>query len=288
MEGYYEHERDAETFPSCWMSENNTCLPHFHSSVEITYVLEGTIDFILNGRGGAARAGQVVVAPSYTVHCFTTQETSRSIVLLAPLDYVPSFRRHTAHRTFAGSVWDDTDPQHELLRCMRRLCTLCSMDGREPPELLTTGCRCTVLGVREEGLGLKPGEEGADAFLARDILQYLDRHYRFDVTLETLAEQFGYSKSRFSHLFHDYFGCGIPEYVNTLRCRRAALQLTQESVSLTTAAMNAGFESMRTFYRSFKRVFGVSPSEYLKKNGGRPSRDMLHNPFYLSGGTLPP
>ena len=68
----------------------------------------------------------------------------------------------------------------------------------------------------------------------------------------------------------------------------AALQLTQESVSLTTAAMNAGFESMRTFYRSFKRVFGVSPSEYLKKNGGRPSRDMLHNPFYLSGGTLPP
>ena len=65
---------------------------------------------------------------------------------------------------------------------MRRLCTLCSMDGREPPELLTKGCLYTVLGVLEEGLGLKPGEEGTDAFLARDILQYLDRHYRFDVT----------------------------------------------------------------------------------------------------------
>ena len=41
MEGYYEHNRDTETFPSCWVSENNTCLPHFHSSVEITYVLGG-------------------------------------------------------------------------------------------------------------------------------------------------------------------------------------------------------------------------------------------------------
>ena len=110
MEGYYEHNRDTETFPSCWVSENNTCLPHFHSSVEITYVLGGTIDFILNGRGGTACAGQVVVAPSYTVHCFTTQGTSRSIVLLAPLDYVPSFRRHTAHRTFAGSVWGRHGP----------------------------------------------------------------------------------------------------------------------------------------------------------------------------------
>ncbi len=285
MDGYYEHFRDVDKWPSCWKSENNTCFPHFHSCVEITYVLEGKIDFILNGRGGTAGPRQVIAAPSYTVHCFSTPESSRSIVLTIPLDYVPSFRKLIERRTFSTLVWTDDEPESELLHGMEMLARLCSVDCRKPPELLTKGYLYTVLGILTERLGLSENREGTDAFLARDILQYLDTHYRFDVTLETLAARFGYSKSRFSHLFHAYFGCGIPEYVNTLRCRSAALLLTQESASLTSAAMNSGFESMRTFYRCFKKSFGISPSEYLQAKRGEEHADMLHNPFFLSGGS---
>ncbi len=286
MDGYYEHSRDVEKTPSCWRSVNNTCFPHFHSCVEITYVTEGSLDYVLNGHGGTARAGQVIVAPSYTVHYFNTPQSSGSIVLTVPLDYVPSFRKLIARRTFCRLIWDDPDPQSELLHSLEKLTELCTMKGGNPPELRTKGYLYTVLGILTDCLGLTENEEGTDAFLARDILQYLDQHYRFDVTLETLAARFGYSKSRFSHLFHAYFGCGIPEYINTLRCRSAALLLTQESASLTSAAMNSGFESMRTFYRSFKKSFGISPSEYLREKRGREPDDMLHNPFYLSGGVL--
>lgn len=286
MDGYYEHSRDVEKYPSCWHSVDNTCFPHFHSCVEITYVTEGEIDFVLNGHRGTAKARQVIAAPSYTVHYFSTPESSRSIVLTVPLDYVPSFRKLIARRTFRNLIWTDPDPESELLHGMEKLTELCTVHSDAPPELLTKGYLYTVLGILADRLGLTESQEGTDAFLARDILQYLDQNYRSDVTLEKLAARFGYSKSRFSHLFHAYFGCGIPEYVNTLRCRSAALLLTQESASMTSAAMNSGFESMRTFYRCFKKSFGISPSEYLRERRGQEPDDLLYNPFYLSGGVL--
>ncbi len=264
MEGYYEHSRDIEIYPSCWYSIDNACFPHFHSSMEIVYVLEGEIEYTLNGHGGTAGPFQVITATSYTVHYYATPVSSKSIVLTVPLDYVPSFRKLLSRQTLVRTLWEEPEGERELLRRLDKLAQICDVHGKKPPELLAKGYLYTVLGILAENLGFAERKEGGDAFLAKDILQFLDRNYRFDMTLETLAAKFGYSKSRFSHLFHSYFGCGIPEYVNTLRCRNAALLLTQEEASMTSAAMNSGFESMRTFYRSFKRAFGISPSEYLR------------------------
>lgn len=265
MDGYYEHSRDSEKYPCCWELVNNTCFAHFHSCVEIVYVTEGEMEFTLNGQSGIARENQVILVPSYVVHYYTTPGSSRSIVLTVPLDYVPSFRKLLAHRTFRKQLWEEPpEGEREILHSLEKLRGVCSSMGRKPPELFAKGYLYTVLAILSEHLELTEPAGEIDTSLVRNILVYLDANYRYDITLETLAARFGYSKSRFSHLFHTYFGCGIPEYVNNLRCRNAALLLTQESVSLTDAALTSGFESMRTFYRSFKKTFGVSPSEYLR------------------------
>ena len=81
-----------------------------------------------------------------------------------------------------------------------------------------------------------------------------------------LYTSFGYSKSRFSHLFHEYFGSGISEYVNTLRCKAAAEALARHEVSMVEIAMGVGFESARTFYRAFKRCYGMTPSQYASRH----------------------
>ncbi len=289
MDGYYENLRDSLKYPSCWKTTNDACFAHFHSSIEIVYVTEGELEFTLNGHSSVAQKDQIFLVPSYTVHYYATPRSSKSIVLTIPLDFVPSFRKLLQHKTFRESIWQEPEGQRELLGWMEKLVTVCPKQEIWPPDLFSKtlnptktrdvlnavpvemtelsqlfakGYLYSLLAILSENLGLTEVKEKNDASTMRDILRYLDANYRSDVTLDTLAARFGYSKSRFSHLFHAYFGCGIPEYVNTLRCRNAAFLLTQESISLTDAALTSGFESMRTFYRSFKRTFGVSPGDY--------------------------
>lgn len=121
----------------------------------------------------------------------------------------------------------------------------------------------TILGILTQRLGLCEREQNRQNDLAKEILVYLQENFLLPLTLESVAEHFGYSKSRFSHIFNSFFGCGINQYISSLRCRKAA-SLAEESMPLIDAAMNSGFDSMRTFYRSFKAQFGITPSEYCK------------------------
>ncbi|MBQ4551857.1 MAG: helix-turn-helix transcriptional regulator, partial [Clostridia bacterium] len=76
------------------------------------------------------------------------------------------------------------------------------------------------------------------------------------------ARQFGYSKSRFSHLFNETLGCPPGAFINALRCQHAARAMLESDQPLLEIAMNAGFECPRTFYRVFKQYYGVTPTQY--------------------------
>lgn len=59
--------------------------------------------------------------------------------------------------------------------------------------------------------------------------------------MEALAKQFGYSKSRFSHLFNEALGCPPSAFINALRCQHAARTMLESDQPLLEIAMNAGF-----------------------------------------------
>ena len=82
--------------------------------------------------------------------------------------------------------------------------------------------------------------------------------------MDALARHFGYSRSRFSRLFHDHLGCSMIEYLSVLRCREAAQLLLESDMTMLDIAMKVGFECLRTFYRAFKACYGVTPSQYVR------------------------
>jgi AraC-like DNA-binding protein len=92
-----------------------------------------------------------------------------------------------------------------------------------------------------------------------------------DTSARALAAGAGLSESRFLHVFKESTGTPLRRYLLWLRLQRAAgLMLTEQS--LTDAAFAAGFSDAAHMSRTFRRLFGVTPSELMRSH---PQTDSL-------------
>lgn len=257
--GIYEHTRDNDRSPACWRRRDNECFPHFHSALELVYVRGGAMEATLAGRHYSVAARELLVVPAYTVHLYASPGASETYVLIVPSDYSSAFQKALAGRTFSPQVLADDGDTREISRCMKEL-----MGRRAAGSVAGRGYLYVILGILLERVPLVDTARQAKSGQIQRILEYLHRNSRSPLTLGRIATEFGYSDSRFSHIFNENVGCSLSHYLNTLRCRDAAALLLERDLSVLDAAMAAGFESMRTFYRSFRRCFGVTPSQYLE------------------------
>lgn len=261
MQGMYETFRDNDRFPVLWNCNNVSCLPHFHSSLEFSYILKGPEEAMVNGKIFSIQEGQLFMVSSYTSHCYTLKNSaSKSIMLIVPLDFVPLYAPLFSKKVFSQCISGNKSLNLEILHCLKMMLTLGPCD--EQNENLMRSYIYVILGLLIQRVGLS--DTPKDKFLTRDVLVYLQNNYLYPITLESIARQFGYSKYRFSHIFNQNIGCSLAQYVGSIRARHAANLLRESDSPLLEIALNSGFDSIRTFYRCFKNCFGMTPTEYRK------------------------
>lgn len=59
----------------------------------------------------------------------------------------------------------------------------------------------------------------------------------------------------------------MSSYINLVRLQQMMKKAKRKSdVNITELAYECGFDSLSTFYRYFKKVYGINPTEALKEN----------------------
>lgn len=92
-------------------------------------------------------------------------------------------------------------------------------------------------------------------------LGYIKNHLSEQMTLHEMAKRTAMSKSSFCESFRKITGETFNKYLNRERVEAAAA-LIKSGKLVFEAAMEVGYGDSSTFYRNFKKHFGVSPSEY--------------------------
>ncbi|PJZ44424.1 AraC family transcriptional regulator [Leptospira brenneri] len=85
------------------------------------------------------------------------------------------------------------------------------------------------------------------------------------IGLNQIAFFTGYSDWHFHRLFKSIQGENVKEYIRRLRLEKAAYELKITNFPIIEIAMEAGFLSHEAFSKAFKRVMGLTPSEFRKK-----------------------
>lgn len=258
MKGFYEAIRND--IHSIEIIERAGCSAHFHAQVEVLCVTDDDFYVTINGETQLLHAGDVCVSGSYDVHTYTAAgKSDKALVLIFPLEYLQRFLQRTRGKAIMRHVLHDKaifDAILSVTATYREYAFYAS-------ELFGEGFTDVVLGLLQNELKFAPVETNGQVETVRLALGYIRDHYEDEITLESLSKQFGYSSYHFSRLFNAYIGVGLKQYVNSVRLE-AAIEQLKDGKSVTDAALDSGFNSMRSFYREFFAKFGQTPQQYVR------------------------
>lgn len=96
------------------------------------------------------------------------------------------------------------------------------------------------------------------------IVEYINAHFKEDISVGSISSDLYLSRGRLAEVFKKYSGVSITEYISSLRINNANYML-MNGATVTEAALESGFSSVRTFNNIYKSIMGMTPSEYVRK-----------------------
>lgn len=94
---------------------------------------------------------------------------------------------------------------------------------------------------------------------------YLENHYKEEITLEKLAQDQFLSPTYLSKIFKEATGVSPINYLIEIRLKRAKDMLKNDNLTIKEVASAVGYQDAYHFSKSFKKLYGVSPSGVLPK-----------------------
>lgn len=259
----YELSREADERLYVSLNQDGVCPLHFHRKIELVYVQSGHKTIICDDKKYFLESDQIFVADSYEMHSYEKSEDSTQIIIVLPNHMLRDYYLLYGNCKLKNNVLLDQD----ICRAMKPL--FLALAKKNPNPLINQGRIDQLMGHIVDTFGVEPREEIYDHKFIEEVLAYIQENYREEITLDTLADHFNYSKYYFSRIFNSYLHTNITNYLSMIRLQAAIEMLKNGKVNVSDAALEAGFASIQTFYRAAKKHYKYDKIKDLVKVGSK-------------------
>jgi YesN/AraC family two-component response regulator len=99
-----------------------------------------------------------------------------------------------------------------------------------------------------------------------EVLEYMERHYREELTTQSVAEQFGITREYFCRQFKRYTNQTFKDYLTGLRLSATVKEMRYSDKRARQIALCQGFPDEKSFIAAFKKEFGTTPARWRAEN----------------------
>ncbi|MDO4321142.1 MAG: AraC family transcriptional regulator [Lachnospiraceae bacterium] len=243
--------------------------PHIHSSMECVYITRGSLELGIGQEFYHMEQGDFAIVFPDVIHhyqVFDPVDCTSTYLFASPL-LSGSFAESLQKFCPENPVIPRKNLHPDVIYILNRLLT--SESKKEPEKygsILQPAFVQIILArcLPHYNLIEKGMIDSND--LVYQAVSYLARNFTEEVTLTSMARDLGVSPYVLSRVFSGTFHMNFNQYLNDLRLNCACTMLIHTNRSITDVALNAGFESQRTFNRVFKERFHISPRDYRNQN----------------------
>lgn len=95
------------------------------------------------------------------------------------------------------------------------------------------------------------------------ILAYLEANITTQLSIEKICKDNLIGRSQLQKLFHEKLGCGVIDYFSRMKIEMAKQLIRNNQLNFTQISDYLGYTTIHYFSRQFKKITGMSPSEYF-------------------------
>lgn len=239
---------------------------HWHTSIEIFAVMEGSLDFFVNKEEYPLKAGEQIIINSNELHSIHAVEKNKTVVLQIPLKQFENYFTAQRYIRFRGQ---EELVDKKLASLLRKLYHVYS-ERKIGYEFRTISIFYEIMYILVKDYRMTETREKDIRHSRRldalsKITTYMREHYREELKLSDVAATFGYSDAYLSRMFQKYAKINYKTYLQDIRMAYAYRDLLNTDHTISQIALDNGFCSSRGFSGEFQKRYGVLPSEMRKQ-----------------------
>lgn len=268
----YMQSKDFEAF--YYSDLNFQTLPaHTHDYYEFYLFLEGDLDLEISGHASPLHPGDMVLVPPGVSHhalMHSSDRPYRRFVLWVSQEYAARLLKESPDYVFlmqraatSGRCYyhfheaEFSSIQSRLIRLLEEFHS--NRYGRNAAVYLALNDLLLymnrIIYEREHPVVSGSGD------LMQEITLFIDEHLTEDLSLDVLADHVCLSKYYIAHYFKDSLGISIHQYITKKRLQSCSEAIAAGS-DITRTFDEYGFRDYSSFYRMFRKEYGMSPREY--------------------------
>lgn len=259
---------------------------HFHEWYEIIFVHSGNGSIFIDQTFYDLHEGDIIIIPTNTIHRVIPEKSN--LILSTAIFFSPAFIQRTdignsfIYLNFFIEVKKTKNYKHTLLpkylikleEYIDQLMIENQSQHEDRENALLLWLHLTLLTIHRNFRQKKPSpniqhRHGPDWL--RKVLTLINQHIADDLNLQYIAKKVSVSEAHLSRAFKQLVGMTVVNYIMVKRIHLAKDCLTNSNLKISSIAEQCGFHSMPHFYRTFKKITSMTPTEFRK------SHDPNHN-----------
>ena len=279
VEGIMEERHEIIKFPQnlrlkVFLHRIGSVARHWHRSLEMLLVLEGTVRVSMDEQAFVLGEGGVVLINSNSIHGLSSEEGAVMIGLQFRPELFRLGESGPEDLEFnCNSAADPDSGRYDDLRWAIAQLVLNNVNRQPGADYRNYGI-CYYL-LAELASNFRVTGEGQSKVRLKytrrlsEIMDYIEDHYREDISLGDLAASQQLSVPYLSAFFSRHMGVKFTQYYTDVKLDHALRDLTGTDHTVERVAADNGFPEIHAFIRAFKARFGVTPSAYRKRDRDR-------------------
>lgn len=253
---------------------NESYVPaHWHSALEITYLIDGQAHITVEGTPHTMIAGEFIAVDAGKIHEYRCSGDYRQVVIHIDTEYISSFMEN--QRNFQ-IICDRTELTEDRVSTYLGICDALSElvhHYTSHPYGYRIQCESLVLHILFELISRFSiqlyrsdlPEPSKDQRRIREIVSYISENYDKPISLEEISDHFGLSSEYFSRLFTQKIGIPFKKHLNQVRLSHIYHDLCSSDAPIMEIVDKHGFTNYKLFNRMFKEIYGATPREVRRR-----------------------